>query len=162
MGDVFVWLGKGSFEAERKPAIAFAGKLAVSFLAFQLAVETDARSQDGREVTVLDEGFETEFFWVSLNALDSSNDIASAHVRPPSPCFPASAEFFAAQYWRFRPTHRHQLAVLAVDSTSRPKVSRVDSLIVPDSCISVVDGGFELWIICPQGQENNRDSLAVA
>lgn len=59
MGEVYVWLGRGSALIEKQGAQEFAKKVA-----------------GGREINILQEGSETEHFWHVLDGMT----YASAHV----------------------------------------------------------------------------------
>lgn len=80
MGEVFVWVGAGALNAERRAVSKYAIEIAVrsAFLSVYFARLTRWRfSQDGRSITKFDEGQESDRFWDILE----STEYASANVR---------------------------------------------------------------------------------
>jgi hypothetical protein len=63
------------------------------------------------------------------------------------------------QYWRFRPSFPQQTTVLALSPGSK---SPVKSTSISKSAISVIDAGYELWILCPSTLDSEKASLAAA
>lgn len=66
------------------------------------------------------------------------------------------------QYWRFRPKTFYQPTLLAVDSTSPSAACITLASEVPHSSLSILDAGFEIWILVPATVKDNRDDLELA
>lgn len=109
---------------------------------------------------MLREGSETAYFWVSL-----SDFLSVTYKLTPLPSQHGldGLEYASAHYWRFRRTHPQKVAVVSIDSTAMPIVSRVESLELSDTSISLIDGGFsEHWIVVPAAARSKRADLSIA
>ncbi|SCV71502.1 BQ2448_3090 [Microbotryum intermedium] len=122
VGEVYAWMGVASNAQEQEACFEFAESIA-----------------DGRQVTVLQQGKETAYFWHGLDGLE----IASSY------------------YWRFRPLLPPPVSVIAFESTS--SIRRIEPIDLPKHHVSLVDGGFaEHWIVVPAMCRGKKAEIEVA
>ncbi|KDE09511.1 hypothetical protein MVLG_00410 [Microbotryum lychnidis-dioicae p1A1 Lamole] len=122
VGEVYAWMGVASNAQEQDACFEFAESIA-----------------DGRQVTILQQGKETAYFWHGLDGLE----IASSY------------------YWRFRPLLPPPVSVIAFESTS--SIRRIEPIDLPKNHVSLVDGGFaEHWIVVPAMCKGRKAEIEVA
>ncbi|GAA5975305.1 hypothetical protein JCM5350_006422 [Sporobolomyces pararoseus] len=121
-GEVYAWLGEGSISIEREACCQFAESMA-----------------DGRSLSVLAEGEETQWFWQSLDKEDN-------------------VEYSSANYWHRRYEHLPSPSLVRISSDSASPVSAVDA-----SSIHLLDGGsLENYILVPESARGNKSEIKDA
>lgn len=99
----------------------------------------------------MDEGAETDYFWHVLDGMD----YASAHVR----CFSPRALLTLAQHWRFKAIPRPEVFPVSSTTASLSSLSRAT---LPQNCISLVDAGYEHFIVVPSSERDQKSHIRTA
>lgn len=71
-------------------------------------------------------------------------------------------DYGSAHYWRFRATHPHSVSVIIVDSKSDEPARKEVSSEVSEHKITFIDGGFEHFVIVPEGARSRTDDISIA
>ncbi|GAA5906898.1 uncharacterized protein JCM6883_005722 [Sporobolomyces salmoneus] len=121
-GEVYAWLGEGSNSIEREACCQFAESIA-----------------DGRSLSVLAEGEESQWFWHSLDEEDN-------------------IEYSSANYWHRRFEDSPPTSLIRISSSSATRVSSIDS-----GSIHLLDGGsLENVVLVPESARNDKTTIKTA
>ncbi|GAA5941570.1 uncharacterized protein JCM15063_001624 [Sporobolomyces koalae] len=125
-GEVFAWLGQGSTLIEREACCQFAESIA-----------------DGRSLSVLAEGEETQWWWQSLDQQDN-------------------VEYSSANYWHRRDEAAPVPALIQISKESVTRTSTLDPTAASTS-IYVLDGGpLEHFVIVLQDSLQDKSKIKSA